>query len=138
MTAAVLLRPPPTTKAPTLGASIDALWALREKKREAAAKLTLLEGEIKTLEDALLVRLDSQETVRSEGKHASVSITTSVVAHVEDWTAFHAYIKRMGYFHLLQKRVSEPAYRELLEKGKKVPGVQPFTARKLNLRSLTT
>jgi hypothetical protein len=44
----------------------------------------------------------------------------------------------MGYFHLLQKRVSEPAYRELLEKGKKVPGVQPFTARKLNLRSLTT
>jgi hypothetical protein len=69
------------------------------------------------------------------GKHASVSITSTVVANVEDWDAFGAYILKNKLLHMLQRRVSDPAYRELLDAGKKVPGVQPFNKKRLNLRA---
>jgi hypothetical protein len=121
----------------TLGSTIDAAWALREEKRVAEAAVKVIEAKIEALEEALFERMDKEETTKSQGKHAAVSITTAVVANVQDWDTFHAYIKKSGHFHLLQKRCSDPAYRELLDLGKKVPGVEPFSKRRINLRSLT-
>jgi len=64
----------------------------------------------------------------------------ATVASVTDWDALWAYAAKHKYFHLFQKRVSYPAWRELMEKskGKGVPCTEPFTQRKLNLRSLSS
>lgn len=121
----------------TVGATIDLLWALREDKRKAEAAVKMIEDKIAAMEPAMFERLDAEGLDKAQGKAASISISSTVTANVEDWGAFHAYIKKTGHFHLLQKRVSDPAYRELLELGKKVAGVQPFTKRRLNLRSLS-
>ena len=126
-----------TARMSTMGSTIDSLWAKREEKREAEAKIKVIESEIAVIEESLMERMDKEETAKSQGTKASVSITQAVVANVEDWAAFHAYVAKNKYFHLLQKRVSDPAVRELWDAGKKVPGVQPFTKRKLNIRSLT-
>lgn len=126
-----------TARLGTMGSTIDKLWAKREEKREAEAKVKIIETEIAVIEESLMERMDKEETSKSQGTKASVSITTATVANVEDWAAFHAYVAKNKYFHLLQKRVSDPAVRELWDSGKKVPGVQPFSKRKLNIRSLT-
>jgi hypothetical protein len=42
----------------------------------------------------------------------------------------------LGLQQLYYRRVSDPAYRELLETKGVVPGIQPFTKTKLNLRNL--
>ncbi|HQJ52284.1 MAG TPA: hypothetical protein PKW05_10965 [Anaerolineae bacterium] len=120
----------------TLGSTIDEMWALREKKRVAEEAVKKIEVDIAIQEEILLARMDKEDTNKAEGKKASASITNAVVANVQDWGAFHEYIRKNKFFHLLQRRVSDPAYRELLDLGKKVPGVEPFTKRKLNLRSL--
>lgn len=60
---------------------------------------------------------------------------TSTVAQVTDWDAFYAYIYKNKFGHLLQRRVSDPAWRELMEQGKKVPGTTPFTKKRLNFRA---
>lgn len=76
---------------------------------------------------------------QSKGKKASVSFTSTTAAQVEGdegWTQLYAYIKKTGHFQLLQRRVSDPTYRELLEAGKKVPGLQPFTKVRINLRAI--
>ena len=57
---------------------------------------------------------------------------------IEAHQVFDAYwqkqhISRTKAWHLLQRRVSDPAYRELLELGKKVPGVEPFNKRTLSV-----
>ena len=127
-----------TARMSTMGSTIDSLWAKREEKREAEAKIKVIESEIAVIEESLMERMDKEETAKSQGTKASVSITQAVVANVEDWAAFHAYVAKNKYFHLLQKRVSDPAVRELWDAGKKIPGVQPFTKRKLNIRSLTS
>lgn len=127
-----------TSRLNTMGSTIDSLWAKREEKREAEAKVKVIEAEIAAIEEVLMDRMDKEETSKSQGTKASVSITTAVVANVEDWESFWPYVAKNKFFHLIQKRVSDPAMRELWDAGKKIPGVSPFSKRKLNIRSLTT
>lgn len=121
----------------TLGSDIDNMYQLREDKRMAELKVKEFDAKISEAEQSIMERLEASGLDSAKGKSASVSITTATVANVEDWEAFHAYIGKNKFFHLLQKRVSEPAYRELLDMGKKVPGVTPFNKKKLNLRSIS-
>ena len=127
-----------TARMSTMGSTIDSLWSKREEKREAEIKIKAIEAEIASIEESLMERMDKEETSKSQGTKAYVFITPTTVANVEDWPAFYAYIAKNKYFHLLHKRASDPAARELWNANKKIPGVQPFTKRKLNIRSLTS
>lgn len=120
----------------TIGGLIDQAFALRERKRELEAQIAAVEGEIEGIQEQLMEQLDAQGVKGSTGEKASCSISVSVVANVTDWDSFYEYIRKNKFFHLLQRRVSDPSYRELLEAGKKVPGVEPFTKKRLNLRAL--
>lgn len=128
-----------TTKAAkplTIGQATDEMWALREKKRALEAQIKTIEEQMKSLEETVFGLMDAQDTRKAEGQHASVSINESTVGTVEDWDAVWAYIAKNKYFHLVQKRLSDPALRELWQLGKVVPGVQPFKKRSLSVRSL--
>lgn len=120
---------------PTIGSDIDALFDLREKKRKLEAAIKDLDGQAEAIESRLLETMNSMATDKGAGSRATASVSSTTVANVEDWDLFHEYIRKNKFFHLLQRRVSDPAYRELLEAGKKVPGVQPFTRRRLNIRA---
>lgn len=125
-----------TVPAPTMGALIDAIWASREEKRRLAGQIKEVELVIAEYEEQLMERMTAEGTDKAQGSKAGVSISSNTVANVEDWDAFWAFVIKKKYTHLLQRRVSDPAYRELLEAGQNVPGVEPFTKRTLNVRSL--
>ncbi len=127
-----------TTKTPTTllkGTTVDKLVGLRNKKRDLEASVKSLEGQIEELQSQLLEEMEVAGVDKFSGKLGTVSISTNVVANVEDWDALYPYIAKNKLWHLLQRRVSDPAYRELLDAGKKVPGVQPFSKKRLNLRA---
>lgn len=128
--------PATKTRPTTTGAIIDQLWAARKEKRLLEAQTKEVGSKIEEIEGTLMERLGAEGLEKATGSKASVSISSSVNADVQDWDAFWAFILKNKYTHLLQRRVSEPAYRELLEAGKKVSGVVPFTKKKLNLRTL--
>lgn len=119
-----------------IGDMIDQLVALRDRKRELEAQVEEIEGQYKGVEEQLMEKLTEQGINGSNGTKASCSITKTTVANVTDWDEVFKYVKKTGYFHLFQRRLTDAAYRELLEAGKKVPGVQPFVKRRLNLRAL--
>lgn len=127
-------------KGGTIGSVIDDMWKLREKKREADLVVKKVEDEISAQEEILMGRLEADGLRKADGTKASVSITEATVASVTDWDALWAYAAKNKYFHLFQKRVSDPAWRELMEKnkGKGVPGTEAFSKKKLNLRSLSS
>ena len=118
-----------------IGTLIDQLHEKREAKRALENQLKALEEEYKLLEEKLLIKFDQEGTTKGAGRLASASVSESVVGNVTDWDKFHAFIKKTGHFHLLQRRTSDAAVRELFEQGKKVPGCEPFTKKRLNLRS---
>lgn len=120
----------------TVGAKIDALHALREDKRQLEELLKAKAQEIDFMENELIELMDQQNISKSTGTKATVSITTSTKPSVEDWDAFYAYIHRNKYYHLLERRPSVTGCRELFDTKGKIPGVVPFTQRKLNIRSV--
>jgi predicted metal-binding protein len=120
----------------TIGAKIDQLHALREQKRALEEQVKQLSGQMSELENQLIDQMDSEGVTKSTGNAATVSITTSVKPSVDDWDAFYKYIHRYKYYHLLERRPSVTGCRELLETKGKIPGVVPFTQRKLNIRSI--
>lgn len=131
----------PTVPTGSVGTLIDKMWKLREQKKEYEAAAAAVSKEMTALEDALIEKMDAEGVTKATGRAASASFTFSTIADVqgdEGWKLFYAYIKKTGYFHLLHKRVTDTAYKELLDAGKKVPGVLPFTKKRLNLRTLST
>lgn len=120
---------------PPLGALIDQMWALREKKRTLEASIKDIDGSLADIESSLMEQMQEQGVDKMSGVMATVSISTNTVAQVENWDEFLSFIYKKKYGHLLQRRVSDPAYRELLEQGTKVPGVSPFSKARLNLRA---
>lgn len=120
----------------TIGAKIDQLHALREQKRTLEEQIKQLSGQMDVLENSLIEQMDAEGVSKSTGNSATVSISTSVKPSVDDWEAFYAYIHRFKYYHLLERRPSVTGCRELLETKGKIPGVVPFTQRKLNIRSV--
>lgn len=125
------------TRPTPVGTLIDKLEAIRAKRRELAEKDKELSKEYSEIEAALFQRFDAEGVTKSTGKKATASITEVVVANV-DWEKAWPLIAKNP--QLVQRRASDPAFRELLEqKGEKYMakyGMTPFVKRNLNLRSL--
>lgn len=136
---AVIDRPKATL---TLGAAADLIWAKREEKRALDKEVKVLEAEIKGLTEIIFGLLDTQESRKAEGKRASISVNYTEVANVKDWDAAIKFIgagkrtDKTAYLHLVQHRISDPAYRELRGLGLVIPGLEDFTHRSLSITSL--
>jgi hypothetical protein len=131
-------------KTPTIGALADQIWKLKQAKKDADAVVKAIEADITAVEEQIFAMLDAQETRKGEGKLASISINSSVQANTEDWNAFMDFVAagkrgdKKAYLHLVQRRVSVEAYRELLGLGINVPGLKPFTKRTLSVTTLSS
>ncbi len=123
----------------TIGQLVDRLDEVREAKRELAAQEKLLTEEYNLIKTELLERFGKEGMNKAEGFRASASTSKVVVAEIKDYDKLCAYVKKTGHFHLFQRRISDPAFRELYElsKGKGVPGLEPFIKLDINLRSIS-
>ena len=140
MPTATIDRPP--VKALSLGASADLIWTLREKKRDLDKEVKLIEADIAALTTTIFGLLDAQDTRKAEGRKASISVNYTEIASVKDWDAAIKFIgagkrtDKSAYLHLVQHRISDPAYRELRGLGLVIPGLEDFTKRSLSITSL--
>lgn len=137
-----------------IGVLIDDLSAIREKRRVLASQDKILEEQYRTLENSIKEQLAENGMSLASGTKASASLSYPVVAEVTDWDAVYAFIKKTGYWHLLGRSVSAPAFRELyelkvtelskkrgfnpetLDPATVLPGMKPFTKVNLNLTAL--
>ena len=103
---------------------------------ELNAQIKDLQEQIRGNETILLKELDAQGLSRTANDKASVSINEDTVPDVTDWDELYAHIIDTKDFSLLQRRPSSTAYTEILKLGENVPGLQPRTVRKLNMRKL--
>lgn len=121
-----------------IGPAIDNLFDLRAQKQELESKVKVIEAEYAEIEEALMAKLKAEGTDKGAGKKASVTVGEAAMPQLVDDVKFFAYVKKTGYFHLLQRRLSAPACRELLASKGLIPGLTMFAKRSLNLRVLST
>ena len=120
-----------------IGLQIDALFKIREELRVHQEAEKLINERIKAAEEQIMATMEKDGTDKVTGKLATVSISSTVTGNVEDWDALYAYIYKNKFGHLLQRRLSDPAIRELFETKGAVPGVVPFTKKRLNVRKIS-
>jgi len=80
--------------------------------------------------------LDDQQITESRSEAGKVTLGEAVYPQVQDWDAFYQWILENQYMHFLEKRAAVLAYREALGQGIAVPGVLPFTKRKITFREI--
>ena len=108
--------------------------ALRERKRELEAEVKSIDKALAENELLIIERLDEMGVNKFAVGKLSFSISENTVGNVEDWDQVHAYIRDNNAFHLVQRRLANAAYKELLDMGEELPGVVPFNKRSLNFR----
>lgn len=127
----------PAHKQPqTPGAMIDELFELREEYRRLTKAADLIKQDMAELEFALISGLDNIGLQMGRGGKASASVTEQQVPNVTDWDELEKFIYQNEALYLLQRRVSPPAWRELVEAGSDVPGTEAYTKRGISLRKL--
>lgn len=114
-----------------LSTLIESLCSLKRTKKELEQRLKDNDKEIGLLEGQIMQAMDGEGVIESKNHVGKVTISESIYPHVEEWGQFGDYILDNRYLHLLERRPAVLAYRELLSLGREVPGVLPFTKRKL-------
>jgi seryl-tRNA synthetase len=122
----------------TLGACADELYELKQERSQLNQQLAKLDERRKELEQHLVDQLSAQDAKGISGELVKASIVVERVGTAKDWGKIYAYVKRNGAFHLLQRRLSNTALREIWEAGKKVPGVEIFNHKKVSLAKVRT
>lgn len=120
-----------------IGAEVDHLANLEAdyKKKNDAAK------EAKEALDAQKQRvtdiLNAYGQEGAKGSKKSVTIYTEDVYKITDYDRLWQFIKRGNHPQLLQRRISNPAAKELIQhrKGKEIPGVEPVEIQRLSVHT---
>jgi hypothetical protein len=121
---------------PTTGSLADRLFELREEKRAHEEAIKQISESMSVIERDLISQMDSEGITKATGRSATVSDGEPIRPNVQDWDVFYQYIHKNKLYHLLERRPSVSGCQELFETKGKIPGVVPFTARRINMRSL--
>ncbi len=110
---------------------------LREAKRTLEAEIKRLDTLLATNEQEIIEIADDLGLDRFAVGKLTFSISEQTVGNVEDWEELYQFIRDNDAFYLLQRRLANAAYKEMLDSGSSLPGVVPFTKRSLNMRKGT-
>ena len=117
---------------------VSGLTAIRNERKKLEDRKKELVAEWRDLEAGLLSLLDSQGAKVVGTGVGTATITENILPTIKDWDALTNYIIQNDATHLLQRRVSSAAFRELQLAGIDIPGVEPYTQRQISLRRRTT
>ncbi len=125
-----------------LGERIDLLYRLQQDREAKQHTMEVMIAELKKdeqkVEDSIINEFTAEQISKVGGTIAAATVSLHVYPQVKDWPAFYAYIKKTDSFDLLERRPTRVAYRERVENGEKIPGVESFTKKVLSLRKLNT
>jgi len=117
----------------TLGGCIDHLYKLREDRIALQKQIDELKKQENELKDHIFTQFGEGDIDGAKGKIASANILRTTVAHISDFEAACNWIARRKAWDLLYRRIADPAYRDRLEAGIAIPGIDPFQATKLSV-----
>lgn len=110
----------------TLNELSTELFAAKAEKAEHNTQIKLLNEDIRDYEHRIWRLMDAEEPslLKFTTSAGTIYLSPQVVPKVVDWGAFYEYIERNQAFHMLERRPSRAAFRELHEAHKLVPGVE--------------
>jgi len=122
----------------TIGTEVAMLQVLKDQIKVVQTDLKDLEAQKRELEDTIMTTLTESGSSLARTESGTVSIITENLAQVVDWPEFYDYVQKNEAFYLLQRRVSNPAWRDECGAKGMVPGTATFTKHKLSFTNKTS
>ncbi len=114
---------------------LDEMYEIRENYRALDKESEALKATWKEKEAELITLFHQQGVDMSRSDFATGSLKTETVAKVEDPARFKTWLLRFKHLELLQMRISNAVYRELMEdRQEEVPGLESFKKESILLR----
>lgn len=120
----------------TLGACIDNMYTLRGERLALQRAADAIGDEETLMREHIINTFSKSDINGAKGKRAACGLVTKRVPTVKDWEKFYEHVRKTNSFDLLQRRVHEAAWRERIEDGKVVPGVEVFDVVTLSVTKL--
>ena len=108
----------------TLNELSQALFGYKAEKKRLNDRITEMNREIRDLELRIWTLMDEDELLKFTTNDGTIYLSPQIVPKVVDWDAFYGYIYKNQAYHMLERRPSRAAFRELYEAHKPVPGVE--------------
>lgn len=114
---------------------IERYQAIKAQRSELTRQDNELKEQLTEIEGQLSVALDElgadSLAVRGLG---TVYRTEEIVPSVDDWDTFNSFVRDNDMLYLFQRRLNATAYRELLQQGIEVMGLNPTQITKITVR----
>ena len=117
----------------TLSENIDRLYQIRQDRYTIQRSAAKLEEEEKALKSVIQYELEVLGIQGAVGDTAKFVLVEKEIPFITDWSALYKHIADSKQFHLLQKRLSEPAVAEMWSAGVEIPGVEKGMIRNVSL-----
>jgi len=118
----------------TIGSIIDQLGELKDRLTEINKETKHTREEKNALEQTLLALLQEQGITQSRGTKKTATINEQTFYTVNDWDKFLKFVYDAQMEHLLQKKLSTPGCRELIDANIEIPGTTAFTQQSISIR----
>jgi len=118
--------------------AVQELKSLNERIKDVNDQLTDLKRAKLNIELSIIEEMDTEGLSLARTDFGTVSVNKTDVASVKDWPKFEEYIYEHKALYLLQRRPSDPAYRDEIAAHGDLPGVETFTKVKLSLTNKVT
>ena len=103
------------------------LFAAKREKAHHNEQIKQLNEDIRDYEHRIWKLMDEDNLLKFATPEGTIYLSPQVSPKVVDWDAFYRYIEQNQAFHMLERRPSRAAFRELHEANKPVPGVEAVT-----------
>jgi len=119
----------------TPGELIARMKRVRAVRKKLATRDKKMVEMWRDLDARLVAALDRLGMRRASSDEATATITEEELPVPKDWDEIDQYILDNAAVHLLQRRLSTSAWRELQQAGTEIPGVTTYTKRSISLRN---
>jgi len=100
---------------------ISNIVRLRDEAADLNKRLEEMKQERAQYEDSLMQLMTEVGATQMGSKHGTASMKLKQVPYISDWHMFTPFLQEN--LQLLQRRISAPAVKEILDAGEEIPGL---------------
>jgi hypothetical protein len=120
-----------------IGTLADQLYELAQSRGLVEAQVADLKRQEEELKDRILKIMEEQQMSSVAGTKCTISIDKVNIPGVKNWPVFLDFLRDNDLMHLMQKRISTEAYKEVVEaRGEELPGVSTYVKTTFSMRKL--
>jgi len=104
-----------------------------KKLKTAEKKFSDQKKIVESLKADMLTEMEHIGTSTYNGNKGTISMAQYEVPVVDNWEQVYKYIHKHEAYDLLQRRITSAAWRDRLDEGEKIKGIQAMTQNRLRI-----